>query len=154
MDKTNVGADTTARFIVTGLNVAGETTLTLTASHIDYEPPESIEVPVDVSLRSIELSVDPAAPLALEVVIGTSAELTITATPTVTITIISGDAGIASVPASAAAFMLMGGAGNSTKITVSGGDNVNMTMLTIEASMTGYTTETVPWMWRYWIYYA
>ena len=137
MDKTNVGADTTARFIVTGLNVAGETTLTLTASHIDYEPPESIEVPVDVDLRSIELSADPSP---LEIVSGMSAELTITATPTVTITIISDDDDTASVADSA--FMLMGGAENSTEINVSGGSTGTATLM-IEASMAGYTTEIV-----------
>ena len=136
-DRTNVGADTTARFIVTGLNVAGETTLTLTASHIDYEPPESIEVLVDVDLRSIELSADPSP---LEIVSGMSAELTITATPTVTITIISDDDDTASVADSA--FMLMGGAENSTEINVSGGSTGTATLM-IEASMAGYTTETV-----------
>ena len=129
---------TTATVTVTGLNVAGETTLTLTAENLDYYESASIEVPVNVSLRSIELSVEPSP---LEVVIGTSEELTITATPTAMITIISDDDNIASVPGSAAAFMLMGGAENSTKITVSGGDNVNMTMLTIEASADGHTTE-------------
>ena len=135
---TNVQADmTTATVTVTGFNVDGETTLTLMASHIDYEP-ESIEVPVNVDLRSIELSVMPSP---LEIVSGMSAELTITATPAVTITIISGDAGIASVPGSAAAFMLMGGAENSTEITVIGG-STGTTTLMIEASMAGYTTET------------
>ena len=102
-----------------------------------------------VDLRPLELSVEPST---LKIVIGTSEELTITATPTAMITIISGDANIASVPRSAAAFMLMGGAGNSTKITVSGGDNVNMTMLTIEATAAGHATETATVRCRwYWI---
>ena len=96
---------------------------------------------VTVEIRpapAIELSVLPAA---LEIVSGMSAELTITATPTAMITIISDDDNIASVAESAAAFELEGGANNSTRISVSGG-NVDRTRLTIEASMTGYTTET------------
>ena len=135
---TNVHANmTTATVTVTGLNVAGDTTLTLTASHPLYEP-ASIEVPVDVSLPAVELEVVPAA---LKIVSGMSAELAITATPTVTITIISDAAGIASVPASAARFELEGGMNNSTRINVSG-DNIGDTTLTIEASADGHTTET------------
>ena len=128
---------TTATVTVTGFNVAGDTTLTLTAKHSDYET-EIIKVPVNVSLRPIELSVLPAA---LEIVSGMSADLTITATPTAMITIISDNDNIASVAESAAAFELEGGANNSTRISVSGG-NVDRTRLMIEASMTGYTTET------------
>ena len=134
----NVEAGTTmATVTVTGFNVAGDTTLTLTAKHSDYET-EIIKVPVNVSLRPIELSVLPAA---LEIVSGMSADLTITATPTAMITIISDNDNIASVAESAAAFELEGGANNSTRISVSGG-NVDRTRLMIEASMTGYTTET------------
>ena len=136
--RTDVAAGMETTFRVTAGLVAGNETLTLTASHPDYEP-ASTQVPVDVSLRPIELSV---APSPLEIVSEMSADLTITATPTVTITIISGDAGIASVPVSAARFELEGGADNSARINVSGG-NVDNTTLTIEASAAGYTTETI-----------
>ena len=132
-----VRAGTPAMFRVTAGLAAGDETLTLTASHPLYDSANA-KVDVRVDLRPLELSVEPSP---LKVVIGTSEELTITATPTAMITIISGDDNIASVPRSAAAFMLMGGAGNSTKITVSGGDNVNMTMLRIEAAAEGYTSE-------------
>ena len=127
---------TTAMVTVTGFNVAGNTTLTLTASHPLYEP-ESIEVSVDVDLRSIELSADPS----LEIASGMSAELMITATPAVTITIISDGTGIASVPESAARFELEGGVNNSTRINVSGVSSGNTT-LTIEATADGHTTKT------------
>ena len=70
-----------------------------------------------------------------------SADLTITATPTAMITIISDNDNIASVAESAAAFMLLGGANNSTRITVSGG-NVDRTTLTITAEADGYTSAT------------
>ena len=137
LEMTNVQADITMVTVrVTGLNVAGETTLTLTAEHQDYES-ESIEVSVDVDLRSIELSVDPS----LEIVSGMSAELTITATPAVTITIISDGTGIASVPESAARFELEGGVNNSTRINVSGVSSGDTT-LTIKALADGHATET------------
>ena len=132
-----VRAGTPTMFRVTAGLAAGDETLTLTASNPLYDSANA-EVDVRVDLRPLELSVEPSP---LKVVIGTSEELTITVTPTAMITIISGDDNIASVPRSAAAFMLMGGAGNSTKITVSGGDNVNMTMLRIEAAAEGYTSE-------------
>ena len=119
-------------------DASGTGTLMFTASN--YETAMvTVEVTPAAPLPAIELSVTPSP---LEIVSGLSAELTITATPTAMITIISDDDNIASVAESAAAFELEGGAENSTRISVSGG-NVDRTTLTIEASMAGYTTETV-----------
>ena len=113
--------DATLTFTATGY-----TTATVTIRIIDNEDPP------------IELSVMPSP---LVIVTGERAELMLTVTPTAMITIISDNDNIASVAESAAAFELEGGANNSARINVSGG-NVGNTTLTIEASMTGYTTET------------
>ena len=136
-ERPDVRAGMSAIFTVTAGLDAGNTTLTLTATHPLYDL-ASAEVDVRVDLRPLELSVEPSP---LEVVIGTSKILTIEVQTTATITIISDDDNIASVPESAAAFMLVGGAENSTRITVSGG-NVDRTTLTITAKAEGYTSAT------------
>ena len=114
-------------------------TATVTFEAVGYES-TTVAVNVDMveepTLPQVELS---AMPSALEIVTGESAELTITATPTAMITISSDSTEIASVAESAAPFLLAGGAGNSTRINVSGG-NVDTTTLTITATADGYTT--------------
>ena len=96
---------TTATVTVRGLNVAGETTLTLTATHQAYDS-ENIKIPVRVELRSIELSVEPSP---LVIVIGTSTELTIevSATEDVTLTVTVDDANI--IEGLAAEYLLTSG---------------------------------------------
>ena len=114
----------------------GPATVTFTAD--DYAT-ATVTVEVTeavVQLEPVELEVVPSA---LEIVGEMSTELTITATPMATITIISGDDGIAFVPVAAAPFIL--GNGQSTTINVLGARS-GTTTLTIKAAADGYTTTT------------
>ena len=143
LDRTNIGADTTARFIVGGLNVAGNTTLTLTARHPLYEP-ASIEVPVNVSLRPIELSVTPTS---VRFEQGETELLIITALPTATTITISVDGDAANIIGetgniinmSPIIYMLDGD--NSEVVVRVRGDEIGRTTLTITAEADGYETE-------------
>ena len=136
---TNVQADTTtATVTVTGLNVAGETALTLTAEHPDYEP-ASIEVPVSVYLPGVGLS---ATPTSLQFEQGATESFTVavSASTQAMITIRSGNDGIARV--SSQAFTLLGGESNPSAEVVVSGDGIGETILRIEAVADGYATET------------
>ena len=132
-----VRAGTPAMFRVTAGLAAGDETLTLTASHPDYDS-AGAEVDVRVDLRPIELSVGPSP---LEVVIGTSKILTIgvSATEGVTLTVTVGDDDIIK-ELLATEYLLMSGE-TSTTIEVIG-DVIGDTMLTIEAEAEGYTSAT------------
>ena len=133
---TGVRAGTPTTFTVTAGLDAGDETLTLTASHPDYDS-TSTKVDVRVDLRPIELSVMPSP---LEVVIGTSKILTIgvSATEGVTLTVtVDRDDRIEEL---AAEYLLTSGE-TSTEISVRG-DNIGDTTLTIEAEAEGYTSAT------------
>ena len=134
MEMTDVRADTTTTFTVTAGLAAGNTTLTLTASHPLYDL-ASTEVTVNVSLRPIELSVEPSP---LMIVTEMSAILTIEVQTTATMTISSSNTEIARV-GPIAPFTL--GERSSTEISVRG-DNIGDTTLTIEATAEGYTSAT------------
>ena len=144
LDRTNVGADTTARFIVEGLNVAGETTLTLTARHPEYLP-ESIEILVNVSLRPIELSVTPTS---VRFEQGETELLIITATPTATTITISVAGDAANIIGEAGNIInmspiiyMLDGDDNEVVVRVRG-DEIGRTTLTITAKADGHEMET------------
>ena len=131
-----VRAGTPATFTVTVGLAARDETLTLTASHPLYDSART-EVDVSVSLRPLELSVEPSP---LEVVIGTSKILMIgvSATEGVTLTVTVRDANI--IEELAAEYLLMSGE-TSTEITVRG-NNIGDTTLTMTAEAEGYTSPT------------
>ena len=133
LDKVAVAVTTTESYSGTAtvtFTATDYTTATVTVEIMDAPPP---------SLPAIGLVVVPPV---LEIVTGESTNLTITAgATTATITIMSDSTGIASVAESAARFELAGGAGNSTRINVFGG-NVDTTTLTITAEAAGYTSAT------------
>ena len=135
-EMTNVRAGTPATFtVIAGLD-AGDETLTLTASHPDYDS-TSTKVDVRVDLRPLELSVEPSP---LEVVIGTSKVLMIgvSATEGVTLTVtVDRDDRIRKL---ADEYLLTSGE-TRTEISVRG-DNIGDTTLTIEAEAEGYTSAT------------
>ena len=131
---TNVPAGTATTFTVTAGLAAGDETLTLTASHPDYDS-TSTKVDVRVDLRSLELSVEPSP---LMIVTEMSAILTIEVQTTATITISSSNTEIARV-GPVAPFTL--GERSSTEINIRGG-NIGDTTLTIEATADGYAAET------------
>ena len=143
LDRTNVGADTTARFIVGDLNVAGKTTLTLTARHPEHLP-ASIEIPVNVSLRPIELSVTPTS---VRFEQGETELLIITAMPTATtITIsVAGDAaniiGEGNIINMSPIIYMLDGDDNEVVVRVRG-DEIGRTTLTITAEADGHEMET------------
>ena len=131
-----VSVDTLAMFTVEGLD-AGTATLTLTAEHSDYEP-ASIEIPVNVSLPGVELSVNPPS-LRFDQEATGVLTVAVSANTEATIMISSSPSDIVSVLSQP--FTLMGGASNSTMIEVSG-VNIGGTTLTITASAAGYAAET------------
>ena len=133
-----VSVDTPAMFTVEGLD-AGTATLTLMASHSDYES-ASIDVSVSVYLPGVELS---ATPTSLQFEQGATESFTVavSASTQAMITIRSGNDDIARV--SSQAFTLLGGESNpNAEIVVSGG-GIGRTTLTITASADGYATEEV-----------
>ena len=139
LDRTNVGADTTARFIVGDLNVAGKTTLTLTARHPEYLP-ASIEIPVNVSLRPIELSVTPTS---VRFEQGETELLIITAMPTATTITISVDGDAANIINDndvQGTYQLNKDDNDEIEVEVRG-VNIGRTTLTITAEEDGYETE-------------
>ena len=135
-EMTDVVAGTATTFTVTAGLAAGDETLTLTASHPDYESANAV-VDVRVVLRPLELSVEPSP---LEVVIDKSAELTIevSATEGATLTVTIDRDGI--IKELADEYLLMSGE-TRTEISVRG-DNIGDTTLTIEAEAEGYTSST------------
>ena len=130
-----VRAGMPAMFRVTAGLDAGNTTLTLTASHPDYDS-TSTKVDVRVDLRPLELSVGPSP---LEVVIGTPEALTIgvSATEGATLTVTVDDDNI--IAGLAAEYLLMSGE-TSTTIEVIGRNVIDATTLTITAAAEGYVT--------------
>ena len=133
-EMTGVVAGTATTFRVTAGLDAGDETLTLTASHPDYDS-TSTEVDVRVDLRSLELNVEPSP---LMIVTEMNAILTIEVQTTATITISSSNTEIARV-GPVAPFTL--GERSSTEISIRG-DNIGDTTLTIEATADGYAAET------------
>ena len=131
-----VRAGTPATFTVTAGLAAGDETLTLTARHPLYKSART-EVDVSVSLRPLELSVEPSP---LVIVTGMSGQLTVgvSATEGVTLTVTVRDANI--IEELADEYLLMSGE-TSTKITVRG-DNIGDTTLTMTAEAEGYTSPT------------
>ena len=133
-EMTDVVAGTSAMFTVTAGLAAGDETLTLTASHPDYESVNA-EVDVRVVLRPLELSVEPSP---LKVVIGTRARILtieVSATEGATLTVTVDRDGI--IKELADEYLLMSGE-TRTEISVRG-DNIGDTTLTIEAEAEGYT---------------
>ena len=131
-----VSVDTPAMFTVEGLD-AGDTTITLIASHPDYES-TSIDVSVSVYLPGVGLIVSTPSPFEQ----GATGLLTVavSASTQAMITIRSGNDDIARV--SSQPFTLMGGEiNNSTMIEVSG-VGIGRTTLTITASADGYAIGT------------
>ena len=131
-----VRAGTPATFTVTVGLAARDETLTLTASHPLYKSART-KVDVSVSLRPLELSVEPSP---LVIVTGMSGQLTVgvSATEGVTLTVTVRDANI--IEELADEYLLMSGE-TSTKITVRG-DNIGDTTLTMTAEAEGYTSPT------------
>ena len=134
---TDISADTSAIFTVRGLNVAGETTLTLTAEHPAYDS-ASTTVDVSVYLRQIGLSVEPS-PLVIVEEMSEELELSVSANTDVTLTVTVDSSGENIISGFDPEYLLSGEM--STEINVIGlksGD----TTLTITAEAVGYTDET------------
>ena len=133
----SVAAGTATMFTVTAGLVAGNETLMLKAENPDYES-ASIEVPVNVSLRSIELSAEPSP---LEIVTGESTNLTITAgatTATITISVAAGGEDIINAAAVTGSYELT--LDNTAVVVAVEGGVSGTTTLTIEAVAAGYET--------------
>ena len=132
----DVRVDTPVMFTVTAGLDAGDETLTLTASHPDYDS-TSTEVDVRVDLRPLELSVEPSP---LEIVIGTSKILTIgvSATEGVTLTVTVDRDGI--IKELADEYLLTSGETSMTIEVI--GNAIGDTILTITAEAEGYTSAT------------
>ena len=136
LDRTNVGADTTARFIVRGLDVADDAVLTLMAERPGYYS-ASTTVGVRVDLRQIGLSVSSPE---LEIVIEEDTELTIevSVTEDVTLTVTVDSSGENIISGFDPEYLLSGEM--SVEINVIG-DEVGTATLTIRAEAVGYETE-------------
>ena len=137
LDRTDVGADTMARFRVRGLNVADNAVLTLTAEYPGYDS-ASTTVDVNVSLRQIGLSVDPSP---LVIVTGMPEQLTVgvSANTDVTLTVTVDSSGENIISGFVNEYLLSGEM--SVEINVNG-DKVGTETLTIRAEAVGYETET------------
>ena len=134
----NVEADTTVIFTVRGLD-AGDTTITLTASHPDYQS-TSTEVAVRVYLPGVGLSATPTS-LQLEQEATGLLTIAVSASTQAMIMISSDPSDIASV--SSQAFTLMGGEINNSKdVVVMSGVDTGRTTLRITAIADGYAEET------------
>ena len=134
----NVEADIPVTFTVRGL-AAGDTTITLTASHPDYQP-ASTEVVVSVYLPGVGLSATPTS-LQLEQEATGLLTIAVSASTQAMIMISSDPSDIASV--SSQAFTLMGGEINNSKdVVVMSGVDTGRTTLRITAIADGYAEET------------